>query len=145
MKLTERVFPWIAGALVGRLSAFYGAYSTWGERGGAIGYALLAGGVVSLALGIFGARASARADRGLAERKYAFRKGLYLCDDGALVVQGQGETDDDLAFYPKSEIRAVSYRRVGRRSRAELDLHAGGSVFAHRDDVCALVREWLRG
>lgn len=121
------------------LSAFYGAYSIWGEHP-PYPTLLLAGGFASLGIGIAAARRSQRNDAARSPR-YVFRKGLYLAKSGALVVQGLD--DDDFSFHPRATIVGAEYVLSGRTRRTKLSLRDGGSVFAHALDVRPVIEEWL--
>ncbi len=123
------------------LSAFYGAYSLWGDHPPWPGVLLVCG-ITALALGVWAARSSSRADAGRS-RTAVHRKGLYLSDGGALVVQGVATDDDDLRFYPRASIEGVTYSRSGRTSRTRLVLRDVGPVFAHALDVRPIVEAWL--
>lgn len=123
------------------LSAFHGAYSVRDERS-SLPFVLILGGVASLAIGVGSARRSARNDAAI-DPDYVFRKGLYLADAGALVVQGVGKDDDDLRFYPRPAIEGVAYVRAGRTSRTKLVFRDEAPVFAHALDVRPIVEAWL--
>lgn len=124
------------------LSAFYGAYSIWGEHA-PLPLLLLLGGLASLAIGVAAARRSARNDAKLRDAKYVFRKGLYLTSLGAHVVQGQGRDDDDFSFYERGSIDSATLVRSGRLRRTKLLLRDGQTVFAHALDVRAIIGDWL--
>ncbi|MFO0566399.1 MAG: hypothetical protein U0263_12090 [Polyangiaceae bacterium] len=130
--------------IFGGLGALSGAYSLRDERPGIWG-ALLALGVLLLAVGLLSARAVHVADV-TRDRRIVAKMGTYLLPDGVLVRAG-GEFADHHRFVPRAEVMGVERRMFGRRKYSAL-LHRSsdgesGIVWLSPDDIGPIVRDWM--
>ncbi len=133
--------------LSGALALLYGACTTWDEHDRRIPYGLLVAGAIALAAGVALARKESRAD-GARDPHHVHRHGLYLFDDGALVLSGAGDEADDLSkFFPRGRIVGTTYQQAGRVSYTHLVTRSEAGdeplVIVNAFDVRPVIDAWL--